>query len=199
MNGHTTAKTVLEVDGAPRPSQIAHVVLLTTRFGDMVRWYKHALSMVASFEDDNLAFLTFDQEHHRVALVRAPDIKERVDGHVGVHHVAFTYRSLRDLLTAHERLAGVGVTPYWAVNHGITISLYYNDPDRNRVELQVDTFHSAEEGIAYCATPEFAENPVGVDIDPGELLARLRAGASEAELKVRPNIGPRSLDSYPTG
>ena len=78
--------------------------------------------------------------------------------------------------------------------------MYFRDPDGNRVEMQVDNFDSAEEGIAFCRLPEFAENPIGVDFDPAELLRRLRAGETEADLKVRPNIGPRDLKSgFPAG
>jgi hypothetical protein len=77
--------------------------------------------------------------------------------------------------------------------------MYFRDPDGNRVEMQVDNFDTAEAGIAFCALPEFAENPVGVDIDPRDHLRRLRAGESEAVLKRRPRIGPRSLTDFPQG
>jgi len=182
------------------PSQIAHFVLYTKRFAEMVPWYKTVFQMHASHEDENLAFLTYDYEHHRVAIVQVPHMKDPQDGVAGFHHVAFTYRSLHDLLVTHERLQTHGIRPYWAVNHGPTTSVYFRDPDGNRVEMQVDNFDSAEEGIAFCRLPEFAENPIGVDFEPAELLRRLRAGETEAALKVRPNIGPRDLKSgFPAG
>jgi len=167
--------------------------MFTARFAEMVSWYKTVLLMRASHEDQSVAFLTYDDEHHRVALVAMPGLKPRPKGLVGFHHVAFAYASLHDLLATHERLAKNGIRPYWAINHGPTTSLYFLDPDVNRIELQIDNFDTAEECIAYCALPEFAENPVGVEIDPEELLRRLRAGESEVTLKKRPNIGPRSL------
>lgn len=183
------------------PTQIAHFVLYTSRFGEMVPWYKAVLHMHSSHEDENLAFMTYDAEHHRVAIVNIPGLKDQADGHATFHHVAFTYATLTDLLETHERLEALGIKPYWATNHGPTSSMYYRDPDGNRVEMQVDNFDTAEEGIAFCATPEFAENPIGVDFDPAEHLAKLRSGeATEAALKTRPNIGPRRLeDGYPSG
>jgi catechol 2,3-dioxygenase-like lactoylglutathione lyase family enzyme len=182
---------------APLPSQIAHVVHYTRRFKEMVEWYKSVLLMHPSYEDENVSFLTYDQEHHRIAIVNMPGFKAPEEGVAGFNHIAFTYRTLEDLLVTYERLAGIGIRPYWTVNHGMTVSMYFRDPEGNRLEMQVDNFPTAQEGIDYCRTPEFAENPIGVDIDPVELLRRLRAGESEASLKVRPNIGPRGMDSFP--
>ncbi|WP_336965216.1 VOC family protein [Sphingobium aquiterrae] len=189
-------------DGAPRtiaPTQIAHFVVYTSRFQEMVAFYKQLLGLISSHEDENVAFMTYDEEHHRVAIVNVPDLKDLADGVAGFHHVAFTYASLRDLFETHERLTAVGVKPYWAVNHGPTTSMYFRDPDGNRVEMQVDNFDTAAEGIAYCRLPEFAENPIGVDIDPVEMLARLRNGVPEAELKRRAYIGPRGMADFPRG
>jgi catechol 2,3-dioxygenase-like lactoylglutathione lyase family enzyme len=180
------------------PSKFAHCVIYTAQFPEMVRWYKTVLVMRASHEDESVAFLTFDDEHHRVALVQMPTLKDRPKGLVGFHHVAFTYGSLRDLLLTHERLAEAGIHPYWAINHGPTTSLYFLDPDGNRIELQVDNFDTAEECIAFCGLPEFAENPVGVEFDPPSLLRRLREGESELALKKRPVTGPRSLATLPS-
>jgi catechol 2,3-dioxygenase-like lactoylglutathione lyase family enzyme len=188
------------MDGVPAPSQIAHIVLYSRRFREMVRWYKAVLHMWASHEDDDMvAFLTYDEEHHRVAIVHMPDYKAQEEGVAGFNHIAFTYRTLSDLLSTHERLAGIGIRPYWAVNHGPTTSMYFRDPDGNRLEMQVDNFSTAAEGIEYCRSPEFAENPIGVDFDPPELLRRLKAGESEESLKRRPRIGPRGLTDFPRG
>ncbi len=181
------------------PTQMAHFVVYTSRFKDMVPFYKTVFNLVASHEDDNVAFLTYDDEHHRIALVNIPDLKDQVDGAAGFHHVAFTYASLRNLFETHERLSEIGIGPYWVVNHGPTTSMYFRDPDGNRIEMQVDNFDTAEESIAYCRLPEFAENPIGVDADPVDLLRRLRAGTPEAELKKRPNIGPRGMGDFPRG
>lgn len=182
------------------PTQIAHFVLYTSRFQEMVRWYKAVLFMRASHEDENVAFMTYDDEHHRIAIVNIPDLKDQPDGFATFHHVAFTYATLTDLLETHERLSALGIMPYWATNHGPTTSMYFRDPDGNRVEMQIDNFDTAEEGIAYCRLPEFAENPIGVDFDPADHLHLLRTGAAtEAQLKIRPNIGPRGMAEYPSG
>ena len=48
------------------PRQIAHFVIYTSRFAESVAWYKTMLGATATYEDDRLAFLSHDDEHHRV-------------------------------------------------------------------------------------------------------------------------------------
>jgi len=50
---------------------------------------------------------------------------------VGVNHVAYTYANLGDLLDTYARLKQLGITPYWPIHHGVTLSFYYQDPDWN--------------------------------------------------------------------
>jgi catechol-2,3-dioxygenase len=194
-------QTSLEVE-APRrivPTQIAHFVIYTARFDEAIAFYKMMFDLRSVIEDENVAFLTYDDEHHRIAIVNVPGIADSAPGTAGFHHVAFTYATLRDLFETAERLEAEGLHPYWSVNHGPTTSVYYLDPDGNRIEMQVDNFDVAEDAVNFCRTPEFKENPIGVDFVPTEQLARLRAGATEAELKRRPNIGPRGMDDFPRG
>jgi hypothetical protein len=107
----------------------------------------------------------------------------------GVDHVAYTYASLADLVDTYTRLTQHGITPYWPIRHGPTLSLYYRDPDGNRLELQVDCFATAEEANAYMVGEAFASNPIGVTFDPDELVAQFRRGVPERQLLARP-AGP---------
>lgn len=173
------------------PSKFAHVVYQTSRFTEMVAWYQSVLGCTVVHQNDFLSFLTYDDEHHRVAIVALPDLQGDAVDHAkpGVNHVAYTYAGLGDLLGHYERLRDEGILPYWSVNHGPTVSMYYRDPDGNQMEFQVDAFATPEEATRWMGGPAFAENPIGVDYDPGELLAQLRAGVPEAELLARPD-GP---------
>jgi hypothetical protein len=69
------------------------------------------------------------------------------------------------------------------------LSLYYTDPDGNRMEIQVDA-RTAEEGRALLAA---TDNPVGVLFDPEALVARLRGGEAEEALLVQPAGGPSPI------
>jgi len=182
---------------SPVPSKLAHVVLRSPRFDEMIAWYKLVLGAKASYENEGLAFLTYDEEHHRVAIMNIPHLQPRPQGTAGMDHMAFTFASLADLMAHYERLKDSGVTPFWAINHGPTTSLYYRDPDENQVEFQVENFETLLESNAFFASPEFAENPIGVDIDLDDLARRVKAGEPEADLKKRPNIGPRGLEGIP--
>lgn len=175
------------------PQKLAHFVLRTSRFEDLVDWYQTVLGAVPAFKNDFLAFLSYDEEHHRVAILNVPDLEPQPEGVVGVHHNAFTYGSLTDLLETYERLSGKGILPVFPINHGPTTSLYYADPDGNQIELQVDNYPTIEEATAFFYSEAFAENPIGVEFDPNELLRRLRAGEPEEDLKRRPDIGKRGL------
>jgi len=75
------------------------------------------------------AFLTYDEEHHRVAILDMPHLPPQPRATPGVDHVAFTYGSLDERLGTWERLGDAGVEPVWAINHGATTSLHYRDPD----------------------------------------------------------------------
>lgn len=181
----------------PVPAKLAHVVLRTSQFDRMQQWYLHVLAARTIYADGGLAFLTYDDEHHRVALLNAPDLKPQAEGMAGVHHVAFTYASLGDLVATFERLCALDIMPVYCTNHGPTTSLYYQDPDGNQIELQVDNFDTIEEATAFFYSPEFADNSIGVDFDPADLARRFHSGESEAQIKRRASIGRRGLDSLP--
>ena len=176
------------------PSRLAHVVLRTSRFEEMVEWYTFVLNGTLAYKDAGIAFLAYDDEHHRVAFINIPGLGEQPAGIAGVHHVAFTYDRLHDLLENYARLKEVGIMPVLPINHGPTTSLYYADPDGNQIEFQVDNFPTVEEAGQFFFTEAFATNPIGVNFDPDELRERLLAGEDEAVLKARPLSGPRGVD-----
>jgi catechol-2,3-dioxygenase len=159
------------------PIKFAHVVLRTSRYDEVVAWWGTFLEAAPRHRDRFLTFLSYDDEHHRVAIANFPNLTDLSARSAGVEHVAFTYASIDDLFAQYERMRALGVVPYWTIHHGITLSAYYRDPDGNQVETQVDLMDmpTAE---AFMASAAFAANPIGVDVDFGELIARRRAGES---------------------
>jgi catechol-2,3-dioxygenase len=139
-----------------------------------------------AFENDFIAFLTYDDEHHRIAIVDTGASEAPPPTASGVEHIAFTYGSLEDLVGTYERLKGQGLQPYWTINHGPTTSCYYRDPDGNQVELQIDNFESIEALHDWFRSGAFAQNPIGVEFDVDDLVARFRAGVPQEELVRRP-------------
>ena len=163
--------------------------------GWMPDWCNTVLGMHIAFSDGNLAFMTYDEEHHRIAVLNIPSLAKQPEGAAGVHHFAFTYASLSDLVGTYERLHQSGIQPATCINHGPTTSLYYADPDGNQIELQVDNYDTVKEAGEFFYSPAFAQNPIGVDFDPAELARRFHSGESERTIKMRPDSGARGLDS----
>jgi catechol 2,3-dioxygenase-like lactoylglutathione lyase family enzyme len=177
------------IETAISPRKLAHVVLRTgSNFDAMVSWYCTVLGARVVFNAGRLIFLSYDDEHHRIAIAASEDLAERPRRATGLDHIAFTYEDVEALLTTYTRLKQVGILPFCCVNHGPTTSLYYHDPDKNRIELQVDNFADMTEATALMQE-QFSINPVGVEFDPEEMLARLRSGANPDEL-VRPTRNP---------
>ncbi|MEU9336665.1 VOC family protein [Streptomyces sp. NPDC048290] len=167
------------------PSKLSHVVLQTNRLEKMRDWYCEVLGAHPVYDNGKLAFLAYDDEHHRVGLLSLDHYGERDRPVVGLQHFSFTYDTLGDLLENYVRLKAADVLPVWSVNHGPTISLYYADPDGNHIELQIDVFATNEETDAFIKGPVYQANPRGEDVDPEDLLTRLRAGESFASLTTR--------------
>ena len=173
-----------------RPQKLAHIVFRTYRFAEMLAWYQLVFDAKVQCQNPALAFLTYDDEHHRFALadlaVLQPDgVDTEKTGITGIDHVAFTYASLDDLFENYQHLKSEGIEPYWCVHHGLTVSMYYADPDGNQMEFQVEAFGSSDEAVAFMQGPEMAENPVGVEFDPEDWLAQQRAGKPFSEFLVR--------------
>jgi catechol-2,3-dioxygenase len=167
------------------PSLFAHFVLRTANREPLKKWYQTVLNARLVFENDYISFITYDDEHHRVAFVQIPGLQKAPDDSWGLAHVAYSFADLGQLLSTYRRLKAEGIVPVRTINHGPTVSMYYKDPDGNQVELQVDAFSKAE-AAAYFHTAPFADNPIGVLFDPARMLADYEAGVPEADLLRRP-------------
>src|SRR5258708_16684044 len=145
------------------PAKLAHVVLQTSRLEEMRDWYCVVLNGHVVHEGHGLSFVTFDEEHHRVAFLSPPETLEpKSPAAAGLHHVAYTFDTLDALLDRSTDLKSQGVDPLVPVQHGVTTSIYYRDPDGNSVEMQIDNFPSVDDANSYLTAPEFDENPVDV-------------------------------------
>ena len=172
------------------PIALAHTVFRTPNMKPMLSFWETFLGATINYADDTIAFLRYDEEHHRVAIVAMPETTTaRVSDAAGLEHVAFTFRSLDDLLTAYRQRKARGIVPFWCVNHGPTTSIYYRDPDNNKIETQVDNFESLDEAEAFMTSSHFAKNTVRTDFDPDELY--VKAGEDQKKMKRRIEIGPR--------
>jgi catechol 2,3-dioxygenase-like lactoylglutathione lyase family enzyme len=161
----------------------------------MIQWYGLVFGARVQHENEFLAFMTFDDEHHRLVIFEDPETVDKPATAAGVHHVGYGVASFGDLVAIYERLKSEGITPFAQLNHRFTTSLYYHDPDGNEVELSANNFPTKEECSAFVRGEEMAEvsrPPFGYTFDPDE-LARLYHQGVPAETLAR--IGILDTDS----
>ncbi|TAQ86074.1 catechol 2,3-dioxygenase [Chlorociboria aeruginascens] len=175
------------------PATLAHVVLKTSNFEPMLQFWKTLLGAESCFENETAAFLRYDEEHHRIAIINMPSAAPRSAETSGLDHIAFAFSTLQDLTDSYTQRKAAGILPTWCVNHGPTTSLYYEDPDGNKIEFQVDNFDTVEAAVGFMTSNLFKQNFIGTDFDPEDLIRRLRAGEDEMSIKKRVEIGPRAL------
>ncbi len=170
-----------------KPSKLAHVVIRTPRFEASKAWWSTVLDAAPSYENAQLSFMTYDDEHHRIGIINMPHLADQDMGNAGAEHIAFTYDELGALLATYRRLKAEGIEPFWTINHGPTISMYYRDPDGTKVELQYDVFDV--EGVeAFFASGAYEENFMGIIIDPEAMIADFEAGVPIEDITHRPKL-----------
>jgi catechol 2,3-dioxygenase-like lactoylglutathione lyase family enzyme len=172
------------------PARLHHVNLKAYRFEEMRDFYTALIGIHPNAEVGTFGWYTYDTANHRLALMHLPNFTERVEASAGMHHMAFEYDSLDDLMRTYLRLKKIGVLPAACLDHGMTTSFYYRDPDGNYVEMQVDNFGlDPAVSTAFMHTPAFLANPIGVPINPESYVAAWQQGASLWELHERSYAG----------
>ncbi len=172
--------------------KLHHINLKTTRLQEMVDWYQKVVGAEVVFQFPGGAWLTNDEANHRIAFLSSPQMSDDPEKiiHTGMHHSAFEYDSIDDLLAAYTHLKAEGIEPHATLDHGMTTSFYYVDPDGNSLELQSDNFGGWEESKEWMRTsPQMAANPIGVPVDPEKLIEARKAGASVEEIHERAYAG----------
>jgi catechol-2,3-dioxygenase len=96
---------------AVSPALFAHFVLRTSNFEAMRAWYLAVLNARAVHDNGTLRFLTYDDERHRVALVNVAELQKPAADSWGLNHVAYSYRTMRNLLSTFVRLRFTPAAP----------------------------------------------------------------------------------------
>ena len=180
--------------------RLHHVTLKTSRLQEMVNWYKRLVGVTVTFQDSNNAWTTNDEANHRIAFLSVPELSDDPGkvGHNGIHHSAFEYDSFADLMASYARLRDEGVEPAFSLHHGLTISIYYRDPEGNYVELQADAFGDWKASTAWMQTSEdFRANPIGTFFDPDKVWQAHMAGKSYEALNPAMRQGGFVPDALP--
>jgi catechol-2,3-dioxygenase len=177
-----------------------HLNLKTTRLQEMIDFYSTLVGAEVIHQDAVGAWLSNDQANHRIALLAFPTFSDDPDKetHTGLHHSAFEYGGFEELNANYLRLKVAGIEPDFCIDHGMTFSYYYADPDGNRVELQVDNFGDWSASTEWMRTSdEFKANPIGQFVDPERVAADHAEGVEFAEIHAKAMAGGYAPDQAP--
>jgi catechol 2,3-dioxygenase len=180
--------------------RLHHLGITTRNIDAMLSWYRVILGMDLVHRTDSatgspnggpaikMAWVTNDEANHRFGFVELPGLQADADKaqHHRIQHVAFAYRTLDELLGTYARLKALGISPVLCTDAGAQTAFYYEDPDGNSVELNVDNYGDSWTSTEHMRhSPEFAARPIGHFVDPDKLLKAREAGASPSELSKR--------------
>jgi catechol-2,3-dioxygenase len=174
------------------PSKFAHIVYKTHRFEEMIDWYVNVFDAKIQNRSDELAFLSYDEEHHRFAFLNLGPLPQGYEDKEnslmssteGVHHVSYTWATLDELLNQYVSMKDNGTLPTYCLRHGLTLAMDYADPDGNGMEFQVDVLH-LDDAVKFMEGPAFAANQRGEFFDPQELVDARSANKSLVPLVLR--------------
>jgi len=156
--------------------KFSHAVLNVRDLAVMVEFYVDRLGFVETDRGPlgpgapDIVFLSQDaQEHHQLALavLRKDDASASA-----LNHLAFRVDQFADLKTTHDRVidvAGVKVAP---ITHGNALSVYFNDPEGNGLELFWDTPWHVRQPVV---------QPWDITLDEQSALDWVEAQYAEAE------------------
>jgi len=156
----------------------SHMGIFVADIARMEDFYTRMLGFTATdrgkLGSTTLVFLSRDpREHHQIVLA---------SGRPGalpfnpINQISFRMAELAGLREMHRRLQAEGVDELAPVSHGNALSVYFRDPEGNRIELFVDT-------------PWYVQQPLRVPMDMSLSDAELWAWA-EAQARRLPGFKP---------
>jgi catechol-2,3-dioxygenase len=160
------------------PLRFSHVGLYVTVMAPMVDFYSGVLGFAITDRGRlgaaSLTFLSRDPgEHHQIVLVegRPPGLPDRI-----VNQVSFRVDTLGELQRFYRRIRDEAVRELAPVTHGNAWSVYFLDPEGNRIEV-------------YCDTPWYVHQPIREEMD---------FNLPEAEILKRSEALARTLPGFTT-
>ena len=126
----------------PPPLSFSHFGFFVRDLERMVDFYTRVLGFAVSDRGElgamSLAFLTRDpRDHHQIVLVSG---RPNEPGFNPINQISFRMESFSGLREMHRLLQQEkGVSEISPVSHGNALSVYFRDPEANRIELFVDT------------------------------------------------------------
>ena len=132
-----------------KPMRVGHLVLNVKDVAESTKFYTEILGFDISRQTDTGTFLTCGKIHHDLALFQAPvDALPVTNGQLGLNHFAVQVANIDDLKEVYENLKDKDVTLDHNTDHGMTSSVYFLDPDGNRIEFFCNNHEDSAIGLA---------------------------------------------------
>ena len=125
-----------------KAERIGHVVLKVRDVQRSRAFYTEVLGMDVMMEIPAIpaVFLANNRrDHHEIALFEVGAEAEGLHAkQIGLAHVAFRLRNEKELRAAYEEFKEKHVPISFTVDHGVTKSIYFCDPDGHELEVYCD-------------------------------------------------------------
>ncbi|MGE0224747.1 MAG: VOC family protein [Acetobacteraceae bacterium] len=124
-----------------RGMYLGHVNIYVRNADRSRDWYEKVLGLhTYHHRPGRAAFMSADlDQSHEVALMQVgEDAPGPMRGQVGLNHMAWMVESLDALKAAYQRLKDNGVAVDAIVDHGISLGIYFRDPDGNGLEVSYE-------------------------------------------------------------
>ncbi|GJC77416.1 biphenyl-2,3-diol 1,2-dioxygenase 2 [Colletotrichum liriopes] len=179
----------MALDSVPAPSEIAHIGFRTNNPERLVDFYRKFLGAKVVLVNDFISVLAWDQEPHRLAIINDPTAVPKEENSGGIDHVALKFASADDLVKVYRSGKEAGVNPFLCLNHGVSTSFYYKDPDGNQIEAMIEAYKNPEDAQKHMKGLDPMDFKPA-KFDPEDLLRRVDAGEDDAALRKAGFIGP---------
>ncbi len=120
--------------------KLGHIVFKVRDDAKSRDFYTRTVGLKVAHEDleRGAVFLSFGEAHHELALFQLATGEAADTTQPGLHHMAWQLGNFEELQAAYRELKALGVPIESTVDHHVTRSIYFPDPDGNRVELYCD-------------------------------------------------------------
>jgi catechol-2,3-dioxygenase len=149
--------------------KLGHVVLKVRDVEKSREFYTKALGLKVAYDQKEwgAVFLSAGEQHHDLALFQLATGETPAATQPGLHHMAWQLGSFAELQAAHRELTDQGIRVEATIAHNVTRSIYFADPDGNRVELYCDMVEHGFEAMQTLGPRRDL-----MDIETGEVVSR---------------------------
>ncbi|KAE9567046.1 hypothetical protein CGMCC3_g16793 [Colletotrichum fructicola] len=140
--------------------------------------------------NDFISVLTWDEEDHRLAIIHDATAVPKQANTRGLDHIALKFASAKDLVQVYRHAKEADIMPKFCLNHGVTTSLYYTDPDGNNIDAQIEAYTDPNDVQRHMKAID-PTNIRAVRFDPEDLLRRVEAGEDDESLRRAGLLGPQ--------